>query len=97
MAPATPATAAMQRPPSRRQPKPALPAGEPVSGELLSTVATTAPVRAASVAARTGKLDGSGEGGVPGVALGILTTLGLLGFGALVEVRGVGNLLPGRP
>lgn len=75
-------------------PKP--PAGEPVSGELLSTVAAAAPRPAPALAARSGQLDGDGGGGVPGAALGILTTLGLLGFGALVEVRGIGNLLPGR-
>jgi hypothetical protein len=96
---ATPAAPNEQRQPSRRQPQPAPPAGEPVSGELLRTAATAAPKPAPipTVGARTGSLDGNGGGGgVPGAALGILTTLGLLGFGALVEVRGIGSLLPGR-
>jgi PKD domain len=92
---ATPAAGAEQRPPSRQQPRPSPPTGEPVSGELLSTVA--AAPETAPAAARTGKLDGGGGGGgVPGAAIGILTTLGLLGFGALVEARGIGSLLPGR-
>ncbi|MET0306685.1 MAG: PKD domain-containing protein [Solirubrobacterales bacterium] len=95
-APAIPAAAAEQRPPSRQQAKPSPLAGEPVSGELLSTTAA-APEAKPTVAARTGRLDGDGSGGgVPGAAIGILTALGLLGFGALVEVRGIGNLLPGR-
>jgi hypothetical protein len=93
---ATPTAATGHRPPSRQQQRePDLP-GEPVSGELLSTIAApSVPQRA--LAARTGKLEGDGGGGgIPGAAFGILTTLGLLGFGALVEVRGIGNLLPGR-
>jgi PKD domain len=92
-----PIAGAERRPPSRRQHEPDPPAGEPVRGELLSTVAAADPNPEPAVAARTGKLDGDGGGGgVPGAALGILTTLGLLGFGALVEARGIGNLLPGR-
>ncbi|HWM55353.1 MAG TPA: PKD domain-containing protein [Solirubrobacterales bacterium] len=62
-------------------------AGEPVVGELVSA---TAPIDAAkpAVAARTGKLSGEGDGpGLPGAALGILVTAGLLGLGALVELR----------
>lgn len=91
------AAATDRRPPSRPRPKPDPPAGEPVSGELLSTVAAAAPEPEQAVAARTGKLDGGGDGGgVPAAALGLLTALGLLGFGALVEVRGIGNLLPRR-
>ncbi len=92
-----PAPATDQGPPSRQQPKPSPLAGQPVSGELLNTVAVTRPKPAPAVAARSGQLDGNGgSSGIPGVSLGILTTLGLLGFGALVEVRGIGNLLPGR-
>lgn len=92
---APPTPTAGERRPSRRQSRSQSPAEEPVSGELLSTAAATRPKQ--RVAARTGSLDGEDSGGsVPGTALGILTTIGLLGFGALVEVRGVANLLPGR-
>jgi PKD domain len=84
--PATPpsATAPQGRPAQQR------PSGEPVSGELLNAVAdTTAPEPEAATAARTGKPTGDGGGGgVPEAALGIAVTLGLLGAGALIELRG---------
>lgn len=94
---AAPTAPAEERPPSRQQRKqePEY-LGEPVSGQLLSTTAA-APKPTPTVAARTGSLEGDGSGGgVPGAAIGILAALGLLGFGALVELRGIGGLLPGR-
>jgi PKD domain len=94
---AAPSPPAEQSPPSRPQPEPDRPAGEQVSGELLSTVAPAEQEPAQTVAARSGKLsDGEGGTGVSGAAIGILTTLGLLGLGALVEARGIGTLLPRR-
>lgn len=62
-------------------------AGEPVVGELVS--ATAAVEKGKLVTARHGRLDqGDGEGpGLPGAALGVLITLGFLGFGALTEAR----------
>jgi len=94
-APSTPATrpAATRRPPApkrrprRRSSRP--PPGRQVSGELLSAVAEpTKPRPVATAAARTGKLDGDGgAGGVPETAIGIVVTLGLLGLGALAELR----------
>jgi len=62
--------------------------GEPVVGELVS--ASTPVDEVQPVGARTGQLDGDGEGpGLPGAALGILATAGLLGAGALIEARGL--------
>ncbi|HEX7293263.1 MAG TPA: PKD domain-containing protein [Solirubrobacterales bacterium] len=79
-----------RRPRVRRSNTGAAPVGEPVVGELVS--ATTTPVDEAKPAgARTGQLDESdGEGpGLPGAALGILVTVGLLGAGAMIEARGL--------
>lgn len=62
-------------------------AGEPVVGELVSA---TAPIdRGKVVTARRGQLDESEDDGpgLPGAALGILVTVGLLGAGALIETR----------
>lgn len=73
-----------------RQPQPAAPAGEQVSGRLLSAAAP--PVaQAAQPAARRGKLSEEEDGGVglPGTALGLLVTAALFGAGALVETRSV--------
>ena len=90
-APSAPETA--QSPPPAKpadQAEPVL-AGERVSGRLLSSTAPTAPRRKAPPGARTGKLDGEESGGLslPGAALGLLITGGLLGAGALVEARNV--------
>jgi len=96
--PATPAASSTQAAPSPkaspakrrdRRPEPPAPAGRQISGLLLGAgpKADTPPSPEPQAAARTGSLDGGG-GGVPGVALGLLTTLGLLGAGALVEARG---------
>jgi hypothetical protein len=61
-------------------------AGEPVVGELVSA---DTPIGAGKlVGARHGQLENDGEGsGLPGAALGLLITAGLLGGGALIEVR----------
>lgn len=91
----TSAPAAAQEPQPSQQPKPdkaTQPAasGERVSGELLSLTAPPPEPRDEPVAARSGRLDDS-EGGdglsLPGAALGLLVTGGLLGAGALVEAR----------
>jgi hypothetical protein len=61
-------------------------AGEPVVGELVSATTPVGEVKPAG--ARTGQLEDHGEGsGLPGAALGILVTAGLLGAGALIETR----------
>jgi hypothetical protein len=77
-----------------REPKPAqppkpAPAGERVSGELLSTTAPPPKPQVQQPGARTGKLDGDGDGGLslPGAALGLVITFGLMGAGALTEAR----------
>ena len=63
-------------------------AGEPIVGELVS--ATTPIEPAKPVTARTGQLDDGGDGpGLPGAAVGVLVTVGLLGAGALIEARGL--------
>lgn len=62
-------------------------AGKPVVGELLSAAA---PIGAEKklAATRSGQLKSGSEGaGVPGAALGLLVVAGLLGLGALTEVR----------
>jgi len=70
------------------KPNPAVPPGNLVEGELVSSEVEPAPAQ--KQAARRGQLssDGSG-GGIPGAAWGILATLGLLGAGALIEARSV--------
>lgn len=71
-----------------RHAKPAAPEGREVSGLLLSDP-TTPPKPTEAPAARSGKLsEGSGGPGIPGAALGLLVTAGLLGLGALTEARG---------
>ncbi len=63
-------------------------AGDPVVGELVSAVAPSDSEKL--VAARSGQLQNDGEGpGLPGAALGLIVTVGLLGAGALVEARGL--------
>jgi len=71
------------------------PEGEEVSGELLTSSVTPAPEpEQQRAAARTGSLDGGGEGGlgISGTAAGVLGTIGLLGLGALLEARGLAGL-----
>ncbi len=77
-----------------RDSTPVRPPGERVEGELLSASgAAVSEVEREQAAARTGTLEGDGDGGgIPTTALGLLTTLGLLGTGALIEAR----RLPGR-
>lgn len=62
------------------------PTGEVVSGGLLD--AQPQPQPEAQPAAGTGRLEEEGGGiGVPGAALGLVITVGLMGAGALVEAR----------
>jgi hypothetical protein len=61
--------------------------GEPVVGELVSAAA---PIdgKKKLAAARSGQVENGGGGsGLPGAALGLIVTAGLLGAGALVETR----------
>jgi hypothetical protein len=71
----------------RPTPRPSLP-GEVVSGGLLSAQAPAPSTPKAPPGARAGK-PGEEDGGfsLPGAALGLLLTAGLLGAGALVEAR----------
>jgi hypothetical protein len=93
-APSSPAPAPAPAPPTQpakpaEDPEPA-PAGEQISGRLLDTTVQPAPKPKPQPGARTGKLDGEdGEGGLslPGTALGLVITAGLLGAGALTEAR----------
>jgi PKD domain len=81
--------AAPDRRARRQQAKPESPDGEQVSGLLLTSASTSPAKPPTAVAARTGKLDEQGSGaGLPGAALGLLVTAGLLGLGALAEARG---------
>ncbi|HEX6601482.1 MAG TPA: PKD domain-containing protein [Solirubrobacterales bacterium] len=65
------------------------PAGEQVSGELLSSIAPPPKPQAQQPGARTGKLEGEGGGGLSlsNAALGLAITFGLMGAGALTEAR----------
>jgi hypothetical protein len=76
------------------------PAGEEVSGELLTTPspAELEQPNEPPAEARRGQLDedSGGGGGLPPAAWGGLATLGLLGLGGLLEARGAAGLLPGR-
>ncbi len=91
-------------PPAPREPAPEAesapePAGEKVSGELLTAGSNPSEPEPTEpqAEARTGSLQGGGDGdGVPAAAWGGLATLGLLGLGGLLETRGLGGLLPGR-
>jgi hypothetical protein len=69
------------------------PAGARISGELLSASAATTSQAEEQPAARAGRPDGTESNGLslPGAALGLLVTGGLLGLGALTEAR---RLLP---
>ena len=81
--------AAEKRRPNRQTPRPRpQPAGEPVSGRLLS--ASDRRPLAPAPAARAGQLSESRSGaGLSGTAIGLLVTAGLLGLGAFVELRGL--------
>jgi hypothetical protein len=77
---------------------PPLPAGEVVEGELLDADAerpleSDAPPSQSDerAGARTGD-PGSGGSGVPDEALGLLVAMGMLGTGALMELRGLRSL-----
>lgn len=88
--PATPAPA--PEPSKPKQPAQPAPSGDLVEGRLLSSSEPFEPEPAKQPpAARTGNLsEDGGEGpGLPGAALGLLVTAGLLGCGALIELRGV--------
>lgn len=65
--------------------------GDVVTGRLLSSTTPPASEQKAQPGARAGSLDGEEGGGLslPGAALGLLITGGLLGAGALVEARNV--------
>jgi PKD domain len=74
-------------PHTRGPQQPDEPAGHWVSGVLVSGERAPDPPEPAA-AARTGKLSqGGGGASLPGAALGLLATAGLLGLGALVEAR----------
>jgi hypothetical protein len=88
-APAPEPATSTQRAKPTPAPEPA-PAGEQISGRLLDTTAQPEPKPKSQPGARTGKLEGEdGEGGLslPGTALGLVITAGLLGAGALTEAR----------
>ncbi|HYI38109.1 MAG TPA: PKD domain-containing protein [Thermoleophilaceae bacterium] len=86
--------------PSRPSRRPAAPGagGRQIEGTLLADATVVPPREAARKrAARTGNDRPGDDGGfrVPGVAWGVLITLGLVGTGALIELRTV-LPLPGR-
>jgi hypothetical protein len=87
-APAPEPAPSTQRAKPAADPEPA-PAGEQISGRLLDTTVPPEPKPKAQPGARTGKLDGEDGGGLslPGTALGLVITAGLLGAGALTEAR----------
>ncbi|HEX7278169.1 MAG TPA: PKD domain-containing protein [Solirubrobacterales bacterium] len=87
--PAPAATESAPRPKPAKAAEPA-PAGERVSGELLSLTAPAEPEpEAQQPGARAGSPDSEDSGGIglSGAALGLLITGGLLGAGALTETR----------
>jgi len=92
--PSSAATSPASKPPAQdelkdRKPAPRAGPGQRVSGQLLNASAATAPKPASAPAARSGQLGDDGGGvGLPGAALGLLVTAGLLGAGALLELRG---------
>jgi hypothetical protein len=84
-----PVPAAVPQPKAAKPVKPA-PAGEQVSGELLSLTAPAEPEPAEQrPGARAGSPDSEDSGGfgLSGAALGLLITGGLMGAGALTETR----------
>lgn len=73
--------------PARKAPRRSQPPAE--SGVLLSSTEARSPRPTAAPTARTGELEGGGDGpGLSNAALGLLVTTGLLGLGALAEARG---------
>ena len=85
-----PARAPRAAAPARRTRPAPTPGGRQIEGRLLAdaTVVSSRPA-ARKRAARTGN-DGEGEQGgfaVPGAAVGVLATLGLVGAGVLMELR----------
>ncbi len=91
-APATPAPPAEPEQSKTKQPAKPAPAGDLVEGRLLSSSEPFEPQPPEQQpAARTGNLseDGGDGPGLPGAALGLLVTAGLLGCGALIELRGL--------
>lgn len=78
-----------RQPQAKRRPQRPATRGEVVSGELLSATAPPPKSETQQAGARTGKLDGEGGGGLtlPGAALGLAITFGLMGAGALTEAR----------
>ncbi len=78
-----------QEEPKHQKPVPQAKPGERVSGQLLNASPAPAPKPTPALAARSGQLgDHGGGAGLPGAALGLLVTVGLLGAGALLEMRG---------
>jgi hypothetical protein len=75
---------------THRRPAPESEDGKHVSGVLLSGTSTAPlPEPPLPATARSGNLGDQGGGlGIPGAALGLLVTAGLLGAGALAESRG---------
>ncbi|HEY6731145.1 MAG TPA: PKD domain-containing protein [Solirubrobacterales bacterium] len=69
------------------------PAGAPISGQLLSAPAAATPESQKQPAARAGRPSDEDSNGLtlPGAALGLIITGGLLGLGAFSEAR---NFLP---
>lgn len=93
---ASPAPAPTPKRPSKPSPKAAAtsqaPAGAPISGQLLSAPAAATSTPREQPGARAGALESESSGfGLPGAALGLLITGGLLGLGAFSETR---RLLP---
>jgi hypothetical protein len=78
--------------PAAAEAAPETPAGELVEGELVSAGGVEMASAEQQVPARSGQLQGSGGGGVPGVAWGVLGTISLLGLGALAEAGGIAGL-----
>lgn len=92
----SPAPAPAPEPPAKPSPKSAAtsqaPAGAPISGQLLSAPAAATSEPEQQPGARAGSPENESSGfGLPGAALGLLLTGGLLGLGALTEAR---RLLP---
>jgi hypothetical protein len=84
-----PSESPAQDEPQHHKPAPQAQPGQRVSGQLLNASAAPAAKPTPAIAARSGQLGDEGGGaGLPGAALGLLVTVGLLGAGALLELRG---------
>jgi len=87
-----PAPARPDKPSKRTAATSQSPAGAPISGQLLSAPAAATTESERQPAARAGNPQGESSGfGLPGAALGLMITGGLLGLGAFSEAR---RLLP---